>query len=281
MLAAAERAANAHAHRPALAALACVRAGWSILRADGPAASAAAQRTLSFLAPDERFWTQRAVAALGYAELLEGHTAAAAELLIPYGAPAGDDSREKTPFTPSLMFAQGEVHRARGELHQANDVYGKMLRLTGDLPMPARLDALVQKGEVLREWNQLGEAEESLRHALMLGARYGHPGNTMAGSIALGRLLISQGREDEALEALVSARTTAESVDSPVFRDVAAAYIARVNLRRGNLAAAVAWSKNIAVRAQGPPTFAREPELLTLARVWLNSGDAERAARLL
>ncbi len=281
MLATAERSANAQAHRPALAALACVQAGWSILRADGPAAAAAARRTLSFLPPGERFWTQRAVAALGYAELLEGHTTEAAELLIPRHAPEGDGSREKTPFTPSLMYAQGEVHRARGELHQANHVYGEMLRLAGDLPMPARLDALVQQGEVLREWNQLGEAEESLRHALALGARYGHPGNMMSGFIALGRLLMSQGKADESLEALASARMTAESVDSPVFRDVAAAYVARVDLRQGNLATAVAWSENVADGAQNPPTYAREPELLTLVRVWLSSGDTGRAARLL
>jgi LuxR family maltose regulon positive regulatory protein len=296
---AAQRSAVAHEDGVSRGILACLQAWWSVLRADGPEAIAAAQSALTLLGPDEPVWWQGSMATLVLGLLLEGNLKEAQELLVGGGKSRaeGISGQHRNVLDP---FVLAEVSRHRGDLHQAFTLYSEIRRLAGDLSfdplrdgsvttmrggwvtVAAHIDALVLQAEVLREWNQLSAAAELLRQALALEP-YGQAAITTkgVGNVVRGRLLAAQGRIPEAFEALAHAAMDAESIDSRVIGDMATAYAMRVRLRQGDLPTVVAWSQDVARAGDDLLRYARQPEALTLVRLWLSRGEATRAGKLL
>ena len=296
----AERAAAAHDDQVSSGILACLRAWWSLLRADGGEVIAAATRGLTLLPPDEPYWRQSAQLALGWGHLLEGNLLQALQVLVAAGQSDGNRLTGE-PSSVGSIFVLAEVSRLRGELHHALDLCNELLRLAGDpkldqspgtplttmrggwVTVPARIDALVLQAEVMRELNQLSAADDLLHEALVLEAPYGHLATTTKGPSFLvrGRLLASQNKATEALEALSRAAVDAESINSEPLRELVEAFAMRVRLRVGDVPVVVDWSERVGRSDAELLLYRREAEALTLVRLWLARAETRRAATLL
>jgi LuxR family maltose regulon positive regulatory protein len=93
--------------------------------------------------------------------------------------------------------------------------------------------------------------------------------------------LASQSNDVEALEALSRAAVDAESINSAPLRELVEAFAMRVRLRAGDFPVVVDWSERVGRSDAELLLYRREPEALTLVRLWLARGEARRPAKLL
>jgi LuxR family maltose regulon positive regulatory protein len=173
----------------------------------------------------------------------------------------------------------------RGRLHQAEATYaeaaqvapgsGAMLALVG---APAYYIGL---GDLWRERNDLDAAEEHLARGLALvsGALTVDAEYATLGHIALARLLQARGEADRALATLDAFAHLGRErrFHAPLLARGAAAR-ARLDLARGDQAAALRWAEECGLHPTDAPDFPREFEHLTLARVLIAAGHEGSAA---
>jgi LuxR family maltose regulon positive regulatory protein len=130
-------------------------------------------------------------------------------------------------------------------------------------------------GDIHREWNDLGSAETHLRRGtdLVTGAIMVEADVAANGYLSLACLQQARGRLDDALATLERFANLARQ------RDFAARLVARGDAARTRLAlaqddlpAAVGWAEATGLDAEGEPSYPREDEYLTLARVLIARG---------
>ncbi len=127
-------------------------------------------------------------------------------------------------------------------------------------------------GELHYEWNELQKAGEFLAHAVVDGPdmRTTDREHVLLGYLALARLQHVRGERDLSHHTLVAATDLARRRGfAPHLITRVAAVQAQLSLSAGNLTAAVAWAEKSGLCADDTPAFTREPEYLTLARVWI------------
>ncbi|HEX9370331.1 MAG TPA: LuxR C-terminal-related transcriptional regulator, partial [Roseiflexaceae bacterium] len=136
-------------------------------------------------------------------------------------------------------------------------------------------------GELLREWNDLDAAEHQLaqgmelvRGTLTVDARV-----ATVGFLTLARIQQARGDGDGASATLAGFANLARERNfvADLLRRGAAAQ-ARLALARGDLRAAAGWAEASGLHADDEPRYPREAEYLTLARVLIAEGRADRAA---
>jgi LuxR family maltose regulon positive regulatory protein len=183
----------------------------------------------------------------------------------------------------------GDVLMAQGHLRQAEETFRRTLALAGERggaqSFSARL-AQVGLGRLENEWNKLGEAESRLTVHLEASQRLGDeqigPGPQLLvdGYRALARVLQARGEGAGAWAMLDRAEQVARRRAPQLLGPVAAAR-ARLHLACGDLAAAQRWASESGLDANTEPSYAREFELLTLARVLVAAGSLTEALDLL
>jgi len=178
-----------------------------------------------------------------------------------------------------------------GRLHEAAETSRRGLKLArseGGRLSPIAAVADVVLGSVNREWNQLDEAEQSLRAGVELAEKGGDLNTMVGGYLSLARVREAQSDHDGAIELLEKAKGIAVGAKSrPNVRQVAASR-ARLQIRRGELAAARAWVKAENLPVGGALSYSRVNEYTTLARVLISEASSrhstdtlEEAAELL
>lgn len=179
-----------------------IRSGIAYETGDMGASIELAEEALNLL-PEEA-GTVRAIAAfqLGLGSSFADDPSAAREAF----ADAVSISREADNIAIALLSygCQAQLAVLDGRLNEAADLYAAAMRIgrteTGALLPPAGL-ACVQMGEVLRERNQLDEAEIVLREGIALCSRQGGmPEHMLTGHIILARVLDASGRAAAAEE---------------------------------------------------------------------------------
>ncbi len=183
----------------------------------------------------------------------------------------------------------GDVQMAQGHLRQAAETFRQTLALAGERggaqSFGARL-AQVGLGRLECERNELEEAERRLTVHLEASQRLGDeqigPGPQLLvdGYRALARTLQARGEEASALAMLDRAEQVTRRRAPRLLGGVAAAK-ARLHLASGDLVAAQRWASESGLDASTEPVYAREFELLTLARVLVAQGSLVEAMDLL
>ncbi|MGN6490055.1 MAG: LuxR C-terminal-related transcriptional regulator [Devosia sp.] len=133
------------------------------------------------------------------------------------------------------------------------------------------------------ERNELALAREHLDRCQELGEAWGLPQYPHRSRVAWARLDLAEGRSAIAIERLQEAAGRYVSDFFPNVRPVPA-LLASLQVRLGRLDEADEWARTVAPGADDPPTYLREFEHVTVARLLVARGDAasvERALRLL
>jgi LuxR family maltose regulon positive regulatory protein len=171
-----------------------------------------------------------------------------------------------------------ELWVMQGRLHKAKAVLGDALQWAaqhGVQHMPATSMVYAKLGDVLREQNDLKAAEDNLSTSIKLSE-----GKlaTVSGQayLTLARSKQARGDTDGARNALQQAEQSVRGWETPEIVADMAAHRARLSLDQGDLPAAIEWVERSGIRSDNDPTYLHEFELLTLARVLIAAGSAQR-----
>jgi LuxR family maltose regulon positive regulatory protein len=181
--------------------------------------------------------------------------------------------REQHPYVElSVLGYLSHARLLQGRLHEAEQLCRQSLDLASAHKMPLLAGpALLQRGEILREWNQLDAAEACLRESIELNERMGDRASVDAGHLVWARIKQAQGDGAGALALIQKAERDGRS-------DRSAAEHARIWLGRSNLLAAErALDGGTAQEAGG----ARLVHHLTLARLHIARGRCREALDIL
>lgn len=138
---------------------------------------------------------------------------------------------------------------------------------------------MVPLAQVRYERNHLVEAEVLLREAISLARRGNIPDILWYAFVSLANLMLARNEVEEAETSIAQARTFARGFHSPMMAGIIAAAAAHLQLRVGQVDAAVAWAEQYA-RSE-PASYQQDFENLTLARVWFTQGDTVQTLSLL
>jgi LuxR family maltose regulon positive regulatory protein len=129
--------------------------------------------------------------------------------------------------------------------------------------------------EVLLERDDLEAASEHLAICEQLGEYNGLPQNPYRSRVIMARLREAEGDLDGALALLDEAERVYAGDYNPNVRPVPAVR-ARLRIRRGELESATAWARERELSPDDPPSYLREYEHITLARILLARHRSER-----
>ncbi len=212
---------------------------------------------------------------------------------------AGDVPAASAAFTEAVTLSReaGNLHivpmatghlaqleALRGRLHQARRTYEQALRLAEEMtarPSPLVGVAYAGLGEVLREWNDPDPAEAHLQRGIELGHQWGTWEPLLDGYTGLARIRAARGDLAGALAALDGLEEAARHLRAPWVLPALAAARARLQVFAGDVEAAARWAESAGLRAEDAPSYAREVEYISLARVLVAGGQTAEAARLL
>jgi len=259
--------------------VAAFRAGLALLEGDVAAAMAHARHAVAVGADDDHLGQGYGKALLGLGHWASGDLDAARPLYlesIPHLDAAGH-------FADLLGMHLGlaDIEVAQGRLRDAHRTFERGLEHARRHPgLRGTADMHVGLSEVLLERNELDDAAKHLQASADLGEHAGLPQHAYRWRVATARLRYAHGDVDEALELLDEAEPLYNTDFSPAVRPVAAIR-ARMHLARGDVDAARRWMTARGLTADDTVSYAREFELVTVARILLASGSGDDALGLL
>ena len=165
-----------------------------------------------------------------------------------------------------ILVTQGRLGDARRTLERALDFASGTPGVMRGTP-----DMHVGLSQVAWERGDLETAREHLRQASDLGEAAGLPQNPYRLRVAQARLHDADGDLERAVELLDDAERVYTGDYSPNVQPVPATR-ARVQLRAGDLAAAEEWARAHGLAVDDEPSYLREYEHLTFARLVLARG---------
>lgn len=181
-----------------------------------------------------------------------------------------------------LQMLQGRLKQAAATFKQAAQVVPQQEQMQAIVGSPVYACGLA---EILREWNELEQAERLLDQGMkLMEAGLPAEGEVVAlGSITRARLLLARGEYQQALAVLETfthlARTHAFA---PHLLTRSAAWSAHVHLAQGNLKAARSWADQCGLTAADEYLgYPQERAYLTLARVLIVQGRDQSVPSLL
>jgi LuxR family transcriptional regulator, maltose regulon positive regulatory protein len=253
------------------------RSALALLRGDLTAAVAHAERSASLCTEDDHLGRGAAAALIGLARWTAGDLTSAADRYV-----AAIRAFETAGFLADILgcsLGLADVRVAQGQLSEAERTLQRGLELGAARgPLRGTADMHVGLAELLLERNELDAAAEHLRASVELGECLGQ--HAYRWRVVEARLRSIHGDHDGALELLREAEERYDTDYSPRTRPVVAT-TARTRLAAGDLAGAERWAAAAGVSADDEPTYLREYEHLTFARVLLAGGRAADAVPLL
>jgi LuxR family maltose regulon positive regulatory protein len=251
------------------------RTGLSLVRGDVAATIVHARRTTERAMEDDYVVRAGAAALVGLAYWTIGDLEAAHQgyLVCVEGLTRGDHISDVLGCSITLA----EIRTTQGRLGDAERTYEDALRLAADQPDPADGKRAVMRGtadmhvglsRVAYERGDLDAVRRHLQRAHELGESAGLPQNPYRSRVATARLREAEGDLAGALALLDEAQRVFTSDFLPNVRPVPASR-ARVLAALGRTTDALAWTAEQNLSAADSPTYLREYEHITLARVLL------------
>jgi LuxR family transcriptional regulator, maltose regulon positive regulatory protein len=164
-----------------------------------------------------------------------------------------------------------DIRITQGRLREAMSIYEGGLQLAATQSghtLRGAADMHVGMSGLYRERNEMEAAAGHLLKSKELGELNGLPKNPYRWRVAMAHIREIQGDPDGALELLDEAEPLYLSDFSPNVRPVRALK-ARVWIAQGRLDKALAWAREQGLSAQDKPSYLREFEHITLARILL------------
>ncbi|TFB84774.1 helix-turn-helix transcriptional regulator [Cryobacterium algoricola] len=247
--------------------IALYRAAVAQARGDVADTQTQARRALDLTGPDDHFGRGAAAGFLGLASWAVGDLGAAVDA---FGEVASSlrrsgnlaDMLGTTIVMADLLIQQGRLRDAQRACEDA-------LRLAADQgePVPqSTADLHVAVSELLRERSDLPAAREQLLVSQALGERASLPENRYRWFAAMSRIDEAEGRLEDAVDALGAAEQLYRPGFFPEVRPLAALK-ARIWIRQGRLGDAQGWADSQGLATTDAPTYLREFDNLTLARL--------------
>ncbi|MBK9125067.1 MAG: helix-turn-helix transcriptional regulator [Chloroflexi bacterium] len=257
------------------------RAGLSLVSGDVNATMVHARRALELAADNDFLGRGAASALLGLATWASGDLEAAYRTYAD-----GMASVQKAGYiadTIGSAVSLAAIRITQGRLHDAMQIYQRALQLAVDQGAPSlrgTADMYVGMSQIHREWNDLSTARKYLQTSRELGDLAGMPQNPYRWRAAMAQLLQIDGDLDGALVLLDEAERLYAGDFSPNVRPVAASK-ARVWIAQGRLSEARRWAHERGLSSEDEPSYAREFEHITLARMLLAQYTQDRDVRAL
>jgi LuxR family transcriptional regulator, maltose regulon positive regulatory protein len=273
------RALSGSANLPAV--ITFLRAELARLRGHAEQAVAYDQQTLAQLG--EVDWALRSHVAwnLAVADWLRGRLGQAERALADVVAErraAGEDY-----LAMRACYDLGQVQRARGHLGEALATYRQGLEVASDADreLPAAGMAHVGLAEVLYERDELDAAVDHATRGVELCRHLAFTQPLASGLALLARIRQAQGDPAGAQEAIRQAERVELSPQIVALLNPVPVQTARLALASGEVAEAARWVQQRGLAVEDQPSYPREGEYLTLARVLLAQREPERALGLL
>lgn len=265
------------AHMIALASL--YRGAIAAVKGDVAQAIAQITHAQQGLAAEDHLAHARAFFSLGLAHELAGDPAQAIQ---------NYEQSSKTAQTAGVLFltvhgrcAAAQVHIGQGRLNLAEAACRQAIQAAKHQPDIAPLGlAEIILGGIALERNKLDAAAEHLTKGMALARKGGLMDDVILGLAYLARLRVAQKEGDAAMAALQEASQIIQTFGIQRMSELIAAYVARLHLHNGQMAAAVQWAAAVqqaAPNQSGAADTLHEFVALTLARVLLAQGDLATA----
>ncbi len=256
-------------------AITVYRAGLALALGDMPSAVAWARQALDVVADDDHLWRGAAAALLGLAAWSSG------DLDTAYRSyDAGMTSLLRAGNISDVIggsIALADIRITQGRLRDAMRIYEHGLRLAAEHGAPAMrgtADMHVGMSGICREWGDLDAAAQHLHTSEEQGEHTGFPQYPYRLRVALARIREAEGDLDGAIELLDEAERRYASDFYPNIHPVAALR-ARLWVRQGRLADALAWARERGLTAGDGLNSLREYEHITLARLLIARSSSE------
>lgn len=179
------------------------------------------------------------------------------------------------------MFVPADIRVAQGRLHEAQQLYERGLQLARDYTQggaPETDELHLGLSELHRERGDVDTAARYLQTITDIAAHTEHVGNRQRWCTAMARVAETRGDLGVALGLLDEAEAVAVRSPLPRLRPVPALR-ARIWIAQGRLAESAGWAKGQGVSAGAEPSYRREFEHLTLARLLIARYRADRSER--
>ena len=264
--------------------IAGVRASMAWHRGDLPHAIEQYQLALEQIPDEELHLRGRIMIGLAEAYYLKGDVAAASQTYHR----VSELGRRSHSLLASLaaMARLVNLQVLQGQLRRAAETCQQMQHLVATQAEPQLAVAGIVDtclGDLLREWNDLEQAEQQFQQGIERGQQSGNPLILLNSYIGLARVLQAGGNPAGATEAILAAQQAERQYQVTWTRGgpPVSAYQARVWLMQGQLAAAGHWAEEQKLQATDAISFQHELDYLTLARLLIAQGQTDPAISLL
>ena len=253
---------------PAQAAM--YRAGLALLRGDLAATASHGERAAALSGPEDHLGRGAATALIGLAQWAAGDLGSAARQYAAAIAELTSAGLFASVLGCSLSLADMQI--GQGLLGAAERTLAAALDLAAAHgPQRGTADMHIGLAEVHLERDERTAAAERVRVSLELGEQLALPQHAYRWRVVAARLRAIDGDHAGALDLLREAAQRYDTDYSPKARPVDAT-TARVHLAAGDVAAAETWAVASGLTVEDDPTYLREYEHLTLARLVLATG---------
>ena len=248
--------------------------------------AALAKQALSLL-PETELIRSFTLSRAGHEFLVSGNVGPATEHRVAALAVPGRDLNHLDQTVRNIALL-ARLHTMQGRLHQAAATYA---RATGLVPGQSRAEATIGglayqfgMGALLLERGELDAAERLLAQGrdALIDTSLVLPSDVLLGHTALAGVRQAQGDGPGALAAMDGFTEVARQRNFvPSLLAQAAAVVARLRLRQGDLADAARWAEGSGLQVGEEVRYPREAEYLTLVRVLIAQGRPAETMALL
>ena len=222
-----------------------IRSVMYVFRGETHRAAESARQALEYSSADNQFLRSIIALDLSFSEAMSGDARTANQALTE--AIRLSQQSQNTMVAVFSMSQLAEQYIAQGHLHQAAELYRQAIRLADDqntAPPPVISMAYNGLGEVLREWNQLAEATQTLNKGIELGQRW-NAAMSMDGYLSLARLNQARGDTAAALEIMHQTHEVLGKFESVMSDMMISAFDVRLWIMQGNLEAVAHWAQEL------------------------------------
>ncbi|MBK9925083.1 MAG: NACHT domain-containing protein [Anaerolineales bacterium] len=249
--------------------IALYRAAKSLALGNLPDAVTYAQRVFKLMPEDDQLGRGAAAALLGLTFWVSGDLEDAYRLFA--------DGMSHLRIAGNISDAVGgvlalaDIRITQGRLHDAMQIYEQALQLAKENGTPTirgTADMYVGMSELEREYNDLHAATQHLLRSQKQGEHTGFPRHPYRWRVAMARIKETQGDLQGAIELLDEAEPLFVSDFFPNVHPIASLK-ARVWIKQGELEKALAWARERKLSVDESPSYLREFEQITFARILL------------
>ena len=240
-----------------------------------------ARKVLELAREDDEFPRGAASSLLGLASWTSGDLETAYRMFAD-----GMSYLQKVGFISDVIGGSvtlADIRITQGRLREAMSIYERGLELATKQGAPAlrgAADMHVGMSGLYYERNELNIAEQHLLKSKELGEFNGLPKNPYRWRVAMAQIRETQGYLDGALDLLDEAEKLYMGDFSPNVRPISALK-ARVWVKQGKLEKALDWARAQKLYVEEQPSYLREFEQITFARILLSQHQSDHSISLL